>query len=1539
MQEDNHVFQGMRRDNHPIKQDKSFLWGAHNIRITNREDNTLFSITNEKGTSSALLTLQELYVGHCVLGGYLVVFTASSNGNKNWIYRIEKETIGYKTIVLFHQENAGSEGWSPTNPIETLACYENELIQKVYWIDGAHQPRVINIVQPELLLDEDLHSTIIVNGTDFSSPANSTNATAAAKLKSLYPNGIWPKQIGTFNFVQTLQLGEKVEVEKQFSGGAFYPGTIQYAFTYYNKFGQESKIFYTTGLHYISQTDRGGNPEEKISNQFKITISKCDNFEYVRIYSIHRTSLDAVPTVKLVQDVKVTDGTIQYTDNGTTGSIVDPSQLLYIGGVSIIPSSMVAKDRTLFFGNIAIESQNKFSSIKEAIDSARLSPSSYVTRSFNTDFNKGQYYSYTPTGAKDAFIGGFKYGETYRCGIQVQTTDGEWSSPIHLKDLVLNEEFPGDSSIVKLNSKKWALPSSLVNTLYANGVRRVRPCVVFPSSLEYDVLCQGVLAPTVYNIDCRRTDSPYIQSSWFFRNVPENLDNTSDVRSGAKIEFRHNRPLLHGGNRGAEIQNMQDSSVATIADISDSSSADLYKSYFFVDSNVVTMHSPDIELNELTQLIDWNDTELVILGTAFIGATVGDIDIQTSTPTFGATAAGFNKYTVGYTMQEDLINYGGGLISGIFYDDYQVYDDFSDGILTKFLVYPWHRSGSLNNDATRPSSSEATRSSVLQKKKISNLKFSYKTVKEMELHYPITTPQLFNSNEVSILKVNVPYMNKEVSYYGNVDYLVTSGDSYHIYTASAFTGNISAMPDTGKYAGTGTSKDPVRLKYKSTPHLVFALDNADSNKISILPRRNSERSSTNLNGEDYTIPDWASTVDPSDPSTPPVDALILGQITSRYSPIETTYETSRIGQYVYDQTNRLDSHEFGTIWQIQAGASRPTDVMYVNNLDGTVFKIVPGVTWLDEGSGIFSGLPKDSNGIYTGETKYYIATKTGTGLGDGSAHVYTFSEYTVGGATRAPSRGSAGKTFTISQQSFGPSSTLYPSYLLIGEIRRKTPLSSDIKFGGDSPEALRENLWIPASEAVAISPNTSADVKFEWGDTWYSRYDCLKTYPFTQEDENSVIEICSFMCETRINMDGRYDRNRGQVSNLNMTPQNFNLFNDIYNQKDNFFNYRILEDTYYRTSKYGNQITWSMEKTSASDVDPWTNITLANTLDMDGDKGQVTALKAWNEYLLCFQEKALSQILFNSRVQIPTSDGVPVEISNGYKVDGSRLLGNNIGCSNKWATVDTTTGVYFLDTNTDNLYVFNGQLINLSEDRGMSWWTRQNHTQRLWKPTAYTNSLNGIRAFYDSKYGDIYFTPGPITLSSGYTDHPEALCYSEQLGQFTSLMSYGGTQAMFNFSDGFYSLRCVDGSTKLYQNNVGAYNQFYGDTKGWSLSFISNDNPTITKIFDTVELRTDHYWTYGVTGLSNSCPFNYIEVENEYQRTGKVSDALDAKKKFRVWRALIPRNQGTRQRIRNPWANITIGWEPVAPPDGQSVILGANNRKAVIHDISVKYTI
>ena len=1508
MKEETHVFQGMRRDNHQIKQDGKFLWDAHNIRITNREDNTLLSLTNEKGTLSTGLTFREFYVGHCVLGKYLIVFTATEDDGYSYIYKVERlDDGGYKSSILYQ----GYLMLNPLHPIETLGVYENELVQKVYWIDDINQPRVINIVKEN-------------------------------------PN----YNVNSFDFVQSLNLYEQVGIFKMYGEGMFSPGTIQYAFTYYNKYGQESNIFYTTPLNYISPPDRGGNPEERVANSFRIEIEPVDtNFEYLRIYSIHRTSIDAVPTVKLVTDLPIDkarmddegDWSMVFTDTGTIGEIIDPTLLLYIGGRELIASAICAKDGTLFLGNLELKDNKDWLDIKKRVAN-EVGPEEWDSIIASNSSQKpftGEYYAYNI----DLKNSGFKTGETYRCGVQFQSKTGVWSEPVFLADEILNYEYPYSSATSSVwHSMGIRLWSGLVDYLKSKGYVKARACVVFPSVLDRTIICQGVIAPTVFSVGARSSNSPYAMSSWFFRpQVESSIDNDSQVYKGAAIQYLHNRPLFTGPNRGAEIQcTPYDSSITKVGDVTSEATQ---SSYYFVDANLVTFHSPEVEFDSsLRNMVLDDQLELKVLGSVEMGACIGDIDIQTSSPMVYAEAPGFNHKLIGYQYGDvDSSSVNGGLVAGMFYQDAIVKTDGKRNLntITSHMVYPWHRSGSLNNANRSESSegSEVARSAVLSKKKISNLKFFSRFVpSNTDITLSIGTPQLFASNEVSMVRVWVDYLGKSVPYYGNVDTIVTSpSGGYPLYTAPSFSGVPGAIPEGNDVVT--KSSDPVRIKYKSTPHLVFCLKSSTTRGIEIIPTRGG----SSQNGEEYKIPTWDNTTGAEDnnSSTEGDYAELVYISKSKYAPPEASQ--NMVGGFAY--MHNLNAHPKAFLKAMYAGTSPAYSgwnyLAAKNELrEGTIFKVVgDGASCMVFGNEyIDTGYP-DNFKYYSGPTKYFRLTNVQTST---SNNIITGDLEAISTPSRvAESRAAAsGDSFTITQQKLDNSLDRHHPFLVLVELRRKRVTN---RFGGDTESAKRANTWVPAGDPVRLTETDdegSVLVKYRYGDTWYSRYDCLKTYPFTQEDENSVVEIGSFMVETRINIDGRYDRNRGQISNLNMSPVNFNLINEVYSQRDNFFNYRIYDDDYYKGDKFANQVTWSLEKTAASETDPWTNITLANILDMDGEKGSVTSLRAWNEYLLCFQEKSLSQILFNSRVQMPTSDGVPVEIANGYKVDGSRLLSGNIGCSNKWATTTTTTGVYFLDANTEGLYLFNGQLTNLSEDRGMDWWVRSIHPERIWTPISHIrngSNINGVRAFYDNKYGDVYFSPGQAP--NNYIQE-DALCYSEQLGQFTSFMSYGGVQAMFNFADGFYSLKDVGDSTvRLYKNNAGRYNNFYGAVKGWDFSFIANENSAYAKIFDTVDLRTDHYWTYGTIQLLNTCPMNFIKASNEYQRAEATVDSHNMRKKFRVWRATIPRNSGTRQRIRNPWAMITLGWNPPSVGGGLQQEIGADSKKAVIHDVTVHYTI
>lgn len=1499
-----HIFQGMRRDNHQIKQDSKFLWDAHNIRLTNRDDNTLLSITNEKGTSHPLCTLDGQYVGHCVLDKYLVIFTATidnkDTSTSNWIYRINKNNTGYIQKVLY-QDSTGALNLSPNNPIEAIGLYEQESIQKVYWVDGKNQPRVINIVE------EDKE----YNGT-------------------------------SFDFVRTLRLKEDVTVTKEYGNGSFPSGVIQYAFSYFNKYGQESNLFYITPLYYISPSNRGESPENKVACQFNINIKNTDKFQYIRVYSIQRTSIDATPSVKIIRDLEIENKEkISLIDDGRSGDSIDPFLLLLLNKELLRPYTIEQKNNVLFLGNIKTNTSS-YQSYKDIIEKAlndnsitneddKILLSSKHFLKYIKPLESNVYYEYSPELSKNSQAG-FKYLETYRCGIQVQDKYGIWSSPIYIKDMIIADKFPwDDSGAFTFYTSGMTIGKNVVQKLIDEGAVKVRTCIVFPDINDRSILCQGVLCPTVYNVKQRNSTGPFAASSWFFRPAGEQYPKVNYRYS--YIQFRHNKPLYNNGAYGSEIQNIPPEVSQELKDIN-LGNLDLNSSQFFVDENIVTFHSPDIEFDTSLQNSLFDNVKLSIIGVVQLGSIYGDIDIKTSSAT--PQGSGFNHQVKKYRTKEYPKN-NGGLIASTTYDGAVIKADngnYSTGGSYDYLIYPWHRSGSLNNDENR---STGARTAVLSKKVISNLKFFdnnyplYETGSGARVGYTytISTPNIHIPDNKSLLKFNVPYYNNQITYLGDIDTLITNKYSYRHYVKSLSGDIVPLAADEGNGGVIPRSTDPVRMKYKSSPHFVFSLlhrENTEqpSSTIPILPRD----STIDTPEEKFQIPDWWENYSMAQvPELPQeVEGMsVLGDLVT-YLPSRQFFTSSleQVGTYRLEQgeLRLVNKRADGTIGSKVVEESQYKDkVLRVYNGLCKVYLsegILPGTSSTD-----YSPIGNSPEGyhFYTGNTRYYKVIK-------GDNNKVTLEPIILSNPVMevvAQPKSSDNTFYSIDCPSFKFNGSGTHPYLLLAQLTKDVP--KETRFGGKD---YTNNLWIPSSDPVSLISGNSAFTLYQYGDTWYERYDCLKTYPYTQEDENQVVEIGSFMCETRVNIDGRYDKNRGNLSNLTTTPQNFNLLNQVYSQKDNFFNYRVQDLDYYKSNEYQTYLIWSQEKAYGEKVDTWTTINMSSNLSLDGTKGSISSIKAWNEYLLCFQEKAINYILYNTRVQVPTSDRVPIEIANNQKVEGSRFITNSIGCNNKWSIITTPQGIYFSDLQTNSIYFFNGQLHNISKDKGMSWWIRQNMFKQ-WYPVEHYQ--NGLRTFYDKKYEDIYFTPG-ITANQ-----LDSLCYSEQLGQFTSFMSYGGTQAMFNFDVGFYSLKSNNNTTYLYENNVGDYNYFYGEIKGWDFSFVSNDNPNNTKIFDTFEIKSDTYNSSNV--LQNIAPITFVKASNEWQSAEDNTDKLDKttgnlnlKNKFRIWRGLIPRplrNSEMGLRISNPWALITLGFNPKK----QKQVIN----KTIIHDVTVKYTI
>ena len=1606
---------GMQRDLSASAFNSEYSYENKNVRVMPTDESTLLSLINEKGNKKSSIAgvgdhIKGIPIGQALVNNDLIIFAAGDDD-----YRLaditpnifeapdifpcdvlitdltagedtanditpDLSSIGDITLVdcpyklnidvdsmlddriykLWFNNGAltgkrlfrGDLGFNYKHPIETISFYENTDIRKVYWTDGLNQPRVINIA-------------------------------AASDVVSKW-------NTDSFNFVRTLSLNEKVTIERNIvANGSFAPGVIQYAFTYFNKYGQESNIFYTSPLYYISYNNRGASPEDRVSNSFNIEVTNVDKrFDYIRIYSIHRTSINATPDVRRVVDlapptgrsnyklssyeinlpankmtmylrdgykadktldqyepsysgsnykswtfdtneyyginfggdyltwdtgtsfiITITNGNkasmqlanngnmtgtlsiakVTYTDNGSSGDSVDPTELLYIGGEEVVFGTMAQKDNTLFLGDIETKRKTLDSTIRSYFKGKSITFSTY-NKSISSPEAKG-YYPYSNQLKMNSYqFKTFKYLEYYRFGIQAQHYTGKWSEPIWINDVRntvhIDTTFYSDNKIGLPVAEFTLNDIAIINRFLDNGYVRIRPVVVYPTINDREAVCQGILCPTVYNISDRFGNSPFAQSSWFTRpNAPfdeykafhytqssegawggdwvglgrflgdpsaysragimsnnrtivtsgETQYNIDVVNKGAWAEFRHNRPIPGNSNRNAEIQCIWNppsgpyvDDTATDSDVASwvSNNAENY----YIDQSILTFHSPDIEFDNEVRSIDTSGLKLRIVGMVPLTAFASDIDIQTSTPVnnfydSSELPAGFYKEPVGV---ENDFSYEGlgshlgdshfgwrGLISGAFWFDeltaYKKDTGNTHHYTTGFVVYPWHRNGSLNNTKF---ATDGYRSAMLDKKKMSNMRYSYKSVyldsgniwnayiSGNGTRTGISGVAVFDSNEVSLVRLPAQENSglTDINYYGNVDKLLTISrvgdkkDGYPIMTTGVQSAETNAhtlfssgyMQVDSRFTDQITGTDPVRIKYKSTPHAVLALNYTTSGAQRILP---------NIKDGDYD------------------------------------------------------------------------DTWFVN---------------------------AQNSGAPSGQHMYW----------DKSGSTKSVSQDTIiTGAPRGP---------------ISAVSSIQHGWLWLGELYNDNVQN---RFGGQTEEAFENNTWLPCGDPISLvdtnnGVKSSITIRWEEGDTYFQRYDHIKTYPFTLEDQNAVTDIVSFMCETRVNIDGRYDRNRGQTSNFSITPENFNLMNDVYSQPNNFFNYRTINPNKLNLDNFHNSITWTKTKTAGELIDTWTNITLASTLDLDGDKGTVRALRRFNNNIFAFQDRGISQILYNENMQISSTDGVPIEIANSGKVNGKRYISDRIGCTNKWSMCETSNGIYFIDDITKGIFLFNGQLDNLSDRLGFhSWINKASDSIDIWNPV----DFDGFVTYYDKVNGDVFFI-----------SKDECLAFSEPLGQFSSFYSYEKMPYFINLEDRGIALN-VEGVGTLYRpwlHNEGDYNMFFGVYQPFYTTIIANPDMPVDKIFNNLEFRSD---SWNKNGNLLNTTFDTLTVWNEYQQgTSALNNILgrpsDLKKKFRIWRANIPRAKANgRDRMRNPWLYIKLSME------------GENVNKTVLHDMIVHY--
>ncbi len=1616
---ESHIFQGMQRDVSISKQQPQFLWDAENIRLTAREGDTLMSVTNEKGSvESGIGTLTGSYMGHCVLGNYLTVFTTT--GTYDYIYLITKGPDGEFSMIKLYggSDSQPRLGFDLRHPLQTLGIYENEFIQKVYWTDGINQPRVINICKDKL------------------SPGASQN---------------YDKN--SFDFVPEMTLNDSIKIQKlSDNSGSFPAGVIQYAVTYYNKYGQQSNISCVSPLIATSFANRGGSPEEKISNSFRIKISNPDrSFEYLRLYSIFRSSLNGTPICRRVEDVRLGDG-------GLSGS-----------GYKVTTSGNISN---WFVYKIEGTGINQYSYSNESVPSSGGSYSPEYVPSANLPYVNPDYRYYRFTKSSHPYLvikvydevnkisRWITWGDATRIYISYESVVGGYGEGYYIVGTGNDNKAANlITSNTEIVYQKAAYTSADV-VITDNGIIGEN---VDPQELLYiggeDITAETIESKdgtlffgnielkqiqiedlkdsfqTTYNASTGKNTGPYINIEPSVRSVlrefaingtnyiwGNSLNSTQNgyatnpagfkygehYRLGVQFQYKNGKwsePVYISNKRnGVDLGSFTIGGVTSggtyytqFPNLTDNGNTETYHTPNFVgtlNSNICTTLYNRGYRRVRGVVVFPTGQDRLILAQGVLNPTVANIANHVlHTPDY--QSSWFFRPSIVGTFDNDSNILQGASVE--WRHSYKLFGYTDRGSEVQGLPkeYPgWTVSWGSISDA--PKSVDLGDVDIQKQHTVSVTddvagNMFYVDRRHVTMHSP--------EFEFDDTLKNLDFIGTELKVRGYVTFESNVGDIF-IETSTPPIGKESQgfVHKTLLWGGSGPCK---RLCAGMFYNDWLVDENVEEkNNYAEFPYQNYEFG--------FMVYPWHKSGSLNNDCNRPANAGVRSAVLKK----------KIISNILYSRQSFFRSGgttlNFGTVTRSgvtttiypqlvdddQIGLAKLGDVNYYGDIDTLLSPMVPYSSIISTGENI-SSLRKEDTDSDGHSRKLFTSSSTKFWKGTWDEWEYVGRHAGDSDGYENNTVGLENRSLLISKESIrmkykstphlviklngtlgdaADGSTPVPNSLQFVELCRDADSSTD--FGGISEDAIQGNTWVPAGEAVPLrtiingTVSYGATIHYDWGDTWYQRYDCLKTYPYTPEDENQIVEIGSFMVESHVNLDGRYDRNRGQDSNLYMSPENFNVINHVYSQLDNFFSYKIMDSDFYKLDRFPSTVSWTLQKNNASEVDTWTNVTMGSTLDMDGNSGKVTSINTSMDTLYCFQERGVSQIMFNSRVQISPSDGVPIEISNNYKVDGSHYISNSIGCPNKFAIAKSPMGLYFVDGVGSTLYLLQGnQMQNISDTHGMGYWFSQQDTQNPWIPGHQNNSAQGMRLCYDNVNGDLYILP----------HEGQALCYSDQLQQFVSFYDYYA-HSIFNIGNSVHALNEMWDSTnqvnKVYMHNLfeGNYNQLLGTYYPSSITFVSNADMQMDKIFTNLETRADFYKN---GELQHMHFFDTIRAWNEYQDTdwndgtahttilqhkyfpySSTSIASNTKKKFRIWRVDIPRakkwiaytaeekqamiNSGSytsetvpnghfinvNDRIRNTWCKIKLSMN-VPPSD----LTGFETSKMEMHDMSVIYYI
>jgi len=486
-------------------------------------------------------------------------------------------------------------------------------------------------------------------------------------------------------------------------------------------------------------------------------------------------------------------------------------------------------------------------------------------------------------------------------------------------------------------------------------------------------------------------------------------------------------------------------------------------------------------------------------------------------------------------------------------------------------------------------------------------------------------------------------------------------------------------------------------------------------------------------------------------------------------------------------------------------------------------------------------------------------------------------------------------------------------------------------YGGNTYESKKRSNYIEIGEYQSITNNIYNCLHV--GDTFVSNFRFTKLVKTNteiySETEQQITEIVEFKVETTVDLNNRNDYSIQDWNNrFQPSYDEYQQYNRVYSQESNLIIRKDIDYKFRKVNSFDTNIISTKVKVPGELIDSWTDLQPNNIMTLDGRFGPINSLHSFKDEIYTLQDSAIAFISILPRIQVSGSDGLAVELGTGNVLQEYKYISTESGTKNKWSVVNSPSAFYFYDTSNKSINIFKQGLGGLSDAKGLhTYFTNNTFDPSLLKDNPFIE--RGISSGFDYINNDVFFTFLQSKIdqvrNDNYRDDYFTISYNEGSQSFTSFYDY---KPSMYISRGNNLLTTNPDNNKLYKQYNGNYNTFYDVVYPSYITLMLNPEPDSDTIFDNIEYKSEVY-------LNNidqpNITLSKYQLYNEYQNSGLLpltpGRQYNLRRRFRDWNAILPREQGTRNRIRNPWCYLKLQFD------------NTENYKLILHDLILSYTV